>query len=259
MRRHLILIGLLALACIAVSATHPVTASAADEDDADGDDASDSEDAGEDAQYELVYKGEFIDQESQPISGVFPLEFRLYADEKSRRSMWKEKHYVSVVNGSYTVPLGRKNPLPPRAAREAVELGIFLDGRQVVRQPLKAKLVSEEVRIGMQSSTSQADYAEQAGEAERLGGFGPDDFARASQIAALEKQIKDLKSSMSGQGGGGGSAGVLGNQSWQSQYGGGSGGHPFTLSCPDGYVMTGIEGRSGRVVDALRIVCKKLE
>lgn len=223
--------------------------------------SAEDEGDGADVAYELVYTGEFIDQDSQPISAVFPLEFSLYETEKSRKSFWSETHFVSVVDGGYTIALGRRTPLPAKATRETVYLGVELNGREVVRQPLKARVVSDEVRIGAAVTTPTADYADRAGDADTLGGFSPDEFVRQSEFLALERtvdqKVKAAASDSKPAAGGGG--GYLSGKNWQSQYAGGSGGKNFTLSCPDGYVMTGMEGRSGAVLDAVRIVCQKLE
>jgi hypothetical protein len=39
---------------------------------------------------------------------------------------------------------------------------------------------------------------------------------------------------------------------------GGKGGGKYKLECPKGYIMTGIEGRNGAMIDAVKIICTKL-
>lgn len=211
------------------------------------------------ARYELMYTGEFIDQESEPISAVFPLRFKLYPSESSRKHVWEEAHYVSVVDGRYTVALGTQQVLPEEATRETLYLAVELNGTEVMRQPIRARLVSDEVRIGRFQSSGTADWAERAGDADTVGGISPDEFARVTQVSAIERQVQTLRAESAQKAKSGGGGGYLGGTNWQSQYAGGSGGKDYSLECPQGYVMTGVQGRSGAVVDALRIVCQKLE
>jgi hypothetical protein len=40
---------------------------------------------------------------------------------------------------------------------------------------------------------------------------------------------------------------------------GGQGGGPYDVRCPPGFVVTGIEGAAGRVIDSIRIVCSPMQ
>ena len=217
------------------------------------------ESSGGGARYELVYAGEFIDQDAAPVAGVFPLLFKIYPEEKGKKAMWSESHFVSVVDGNYIIILGRQESLPKRAADETVYLGVELNGTELVRQPIRAKVVSDQVRVaGPSLLSANVEYAERAGDAATLGGFGPNDFAPASLVDQFNQHARN-KDLHGGGGGGGGGGAVLSGTPHKSDFAGGSGGKIFTLLCPAGFVMTGIEGRSGAVLDSIRVVCTKLE
>ena len=213
----------------------------------------------EDAKIELVYTGEFIDQENAPIAGLFPLEFKLYSSPKSKKSLWHEEHFVSVVDGGYVVALGLENPLPEQSLEETVYLAVELKGKEMVRQPIEPKVIRDEVRTGLVRSGGDADYAATCGDAATLGGQGPEAFASA----AVEKTLNDHLADKAMHGGnanaaGSGGGATLGTQSQKTDYAGGSGGKVYSLNCPEGYVVTGVEGRSGAVLDSIRIVCTEL-
>ncbi len=210
--------------------------------------------ASDDERYQLVYKGELIDQDQLPISGVFPLVFKLYPSAKGGKAMWTEALFVSVLDGAYTITLGRRVLLPEKAIGDSVYLAVLLDGAEVVRQPIIATVVREGLRAAMGGSTTHAEYADRAGDAETVGGYVPEEFANAEIEKIFERHLHDKKLH-----GGGGGGSVLGNQNWKSDYAGGSGGKTYSLSCPEGFVATGIEGRSGAVLDSIRVVCTKLE
>lgn len=220
--------------------------------------------ADDEKKIELIYTGEMIDQEGQPVSGIFPLTFKIFDSEKGKSSEWTETHFVSVVAGQYTVSLGRDAALPERAAEEKVYLGVTLDGGELVRQPLNATPMSAVSERGgvISGAVGEVEFAQRAGDADTLGGFGPENFAPADTAAKLDGHIKNSKI----HGGGtaaaaptGGGGATLGGRTWKSDYAGGSGGKPFALTCPEGYVLTGIEGRSGAVMDSIRAVCTQLE
>ncbi|OIP40531.1 MAG: hypothetical protein AUK47_08260 [Deltaproteobacteria bacterium CG2_30_63_29] len=227
--------------------------------------ADDEKAVDDEKKFELIYTGEMIDQEGQPVSGIFPLVFKIFDSEKGKTSEWTETQFVSIVAGQYTVSLGRVSPLPERAASEKVFLGVQLDGGELVRQPLSATpmtTASQHVSSPSVGGVGEVEFAAHAGDADTLGGLGPESFAPADTAAQLEAHVNNTKLH------GGGTAAAapavaggaaLGGRTWKSGYAGGSGGKPFNLTCPEGYVLTGIEGRSGAVMDSIRAVCTQLE
>jgi hypothetical protein len=213
-------------------------------------------------QLELLYAGELIDEESTPVAGVFPLVFKLYSDEKAKKVLWSEAHFVAVANGTYSLVLGRQSPLPAQAAQKSLSLGVELDGHELFRQTLRA----EELTVARRGSVgaSAVAYASRCGDAESLGGMRPEDFAPASVVTELQQHVANVK--MHGAASAAAPAETpsvggttLSGQAWKSDWAGGTGGKLFTLSCPAGYVMTGLEGKSGAVIDSIRVICTRLE
>ena len=82
-------------------------------------------------QMTILFSGEIIDQNAVSVSGVFPLSFKVYGDEKSKKAILTEKKFVSVVDGQYNVTLN-----PSMAALQkvkAVYVGVEMDGKELVR------------------------------------------------------------------------------------------------------------------------------
>ena len=61
----------------------------------------------------LGYQGYLTDQADQPITGSYPMTFRLYNAASGGALVWEERHgSVDVVEGSFTVDLGAVESLP---------------------------------------------------------------------------------------------------------------------------------------------------
>ncbi len=210
--------------------------------------------------YELRYQGEFIDTDRKPLSGVFPLSFKIYESAEGRKALWQESHFIAVAQGQYAVILGQQAALPPAMTEKTLYLGVELDGKEMFRQRLSPKPVALAVSSGGGMS-AVAGYCEQcdiSADAERLGGKLPEDYAPAALAGKLDKHIAD-PNAHSTAGGAAKKGGGLSKQTWTSAPAGGAGGTPYTLSCPDGYVVTGVRGRAAALIDSVEVVCTKLE
>ena len=80
----------------------------------------------------IDYNGELVDQAASPLSGVLPLEFRIYTDSKSKKPIAVEKHFVAVVDGNYAVSLGELAKITAKS--EKLSVAVFLDGHELTRQ-----------------------------------------------------------------------------------------------------------------------------
>ena len=103
--------------------------------------------ADEATQTVVDFNGEFVDQNAAPLSGVLPLEFRVYADSKSKKAIAVEKHFVAVVDGMYAITLGESSNIKTTSGKLFV--AVYLDGKELTRQevsPLK-QLVAENPKI----------------------------------------------------------------------------------------------------------------
>jgi hypothetical protein len=214
--------------------------------------------AEEPATYELRYQGEFIDTDRKPLSGVFPLTFKLYDAPSGKKPLWQESHFIAVADGSYAINLGAQSSLPSSVAKQTVFLAVELEGKEMFRQKLSPKPIGISVSSsGMTGAV--AGYCEECdacADAERLGGKLPEDFAPAALTTKLDKHIADPAAHGGPKKGGGGG---LSKQTWASAPAGGSGGTPYSLTCPDGYVVTGLRGKGAALIDSIEVVCTKLE
>ena len=93
--------------------------------------------AGDTPQTFIDFNGELVDQAAAPLSGVLPLEFRIYADSKSKKPIATEKHFVAVVDGNYAVSLGELSKIT--AKTDNLSVGVYLDGAELTRQEVSVK------------------------------------------------------------------------------------------------------------------------
>ncbi|RAL23530.1 hypothetical protein DL240_05045 [Lujinxingia litoralis] len=215
---------------------------------------------------ELRYRGLLQDESGAPISGVFPLEFNLYRDDMAAEPMWTEEHYVSVIEGRYQVPLGSHQTLRAREVQGERWLGVVLVGEgELLRDRLTI------IRPGRASSgdangkrISRAEVADRAIEAERaivaesadaLGELTVEEIERISNLALerLGQHIADPNAHEAT------ARYKLGTNSQVLDGAGGTGGTHFSLKCPPGHVVTGIEGRAGRMLDYVTAICSPLQ
>ncbi|MCL2325086.1 MAG: hypothetical protein FWC40_01080 [Proteobacteria bacterium] len=140
------------------------------------------------------FHGELIDQDAIAVSGVLPLEFRLFQTENSKKPLATETHFVAVVNGNYSLILGEMTPL--HVQDNTLYVAVFLDGKELMR---KSVTTTRQVVPNLEATTRQTRSA--------------------------------------------------GNTS----------GQPFTLECPKGHIVTGIEGTThdGRI-ESLRLICSSV-
>ena len=139
----------------------------------------------------IDFSGELVDQSAMPVSGVLPLEFKIYSDSKSKKLLATEKHYVSVVDGNYFVSLGESSTIKSKS--ETLFVAVYLDKKELTKQEVSVQhqIVSPEART-THTTTAGSDEGES-----------------------------------------------------------------FSLSCPAGYVVTGIEGSDSNGIQGLRLVCSK--
>lgn len=215
---------------------------------------------------EVRYRGLLQDESGAPISGVFPLEFNLYRDGMAAEPMWSERHYVSVIEGRYQVPLGSEEVLRSRQVDGERWLGVALVG--------EGELLRDRITIarpgrpgdseGAGTQVTRAEVADRAIEAERaviaesadaLGELTVEEIERISNLALerLGQHMADPNAHEAT------ARYKLGSNSQVLDAAGGSGGTHFSLKCPPGHVVTGIEGRAGRMLDAITAICTPLQ
>jgi len=212
----------------------------------------------------VAYVGELIDESGTAISGVFPLTFKLYETERAASSVWTERHFVAVRDGAYRVALGAASPVPAALAGRdmfiAVEVGTL---GELVRQPLKIVFVErprtrDEIVASLDLTYADvADRALIAADAERaddcttLDGRSLADLDRYDEVLSQIAQLRDQLDGVQGA--------RLGGRTTTLERAGGSGGNPYSRTCPPGHVVTGIRGGAGQLIDSIELICSPLQ
>lgn len=215
------------------------------------------------------YVGILQDENRNPIGGVYPLTFSLYASDESSKPMWSETHWIAVDQGRYEVNLGTASKIPKKLKVEDLYIGVGLQGsgelmRESVRPyvtgdaPQPALTVKEPplatTQLGSRPNVSATssprgkgvvEYADRAGFA-----FEAEHATTADRIE--NTTLEEIKKSLGG-------PVKIGKQRKYTGQVGGEGGYEFTEMCPEGYVVIGISGAAGRYIDAFRLVCAPLE
>ncbi len=113
--------------------------------------------ADEATQTVVDFNGEIVDQNAAPVSGVLPLEFRIYTDSKSKKPIASEKHFIAVVDGSYAVSLGEASDIKTTANK--LYVAVLLDGKELTRQevsPEKQVVASNPKVVKTQAAGSES-------------------------------------------------------------------------------------------------------
>lgn len=200
----------------------------------------------------LQFESTLKDEESKPISGIFPMQFEL-RKPTGKKSFWKEKHWVAIDNGKYALALGRSTPLPKGLDAKTAVLVVSIVGEgEVMHEPLSGepmpdpeggKFGADGKRIVQYAEKSGFAYeAERAASTERIGQYTAK--LLADTLEALDKRKVKIK--------------VSKNHVNLTSIGG-AGGTPFEAICPAGTVVVGIRGGSGIYIDNFQVVCAPLE
>ncbi len=231
---------------------------------------------------EIAYEGQLIGENNKPIAGVFPLEFALYRGENDKKAIWREKHWIAVVDGRYNLSLGETRPLRTSLARagEEVFLSISLqDGGELTREPLRFPSVDDGKEKTPKTTppkttkptpptpaqktpppkppSDAVDYAKRAGvaeDAQKLGGKTLEQLEEEldEALAQLEAHKNDKRAHAS-------AATTLSGSPTVLPRAGGKGGAAFVRQCPPGHVVTGIRGTAGQLIDSIQVVCTPLQ
>ena len=93
--------------------------------------------AAESLQTIVDFSGELVDQNAAPVSGVLPLEFRIYASPNDKKTLAVEKHFVAVVDGNYAIALGEQATI--KTSRSELYVAVLLDGKELTRQKVQTQ------------------------------------------------------------------------------------------------------------------------
>lgn len=219
----------------------------------------------------VAYKGKMVDEAGKPVSGIFPITFKVYAGLESKRPVWSEAMWVAVDRGLYHVRLGEKKPLP-KADLTKLVLGVDIRGiGEVAREPLvaAAKVVTAATGPAKQGGgtpvAAASGSSHQAGAVKYADGAGyaveADHAKNADRLQNLT--VDDLVRKIGEEGGGGAGGGKTVKIGTARRFGthiGGTGGvSEYNETCPKGWVMVGLKGAYGNFLDSIQIICAPLE
>jgi hypothetical protein len=204
------------------------------------------------------FSGVLQDENLNMISGVYPLRFALYKSAKSRRAIWNERVWVGVDGGRYTIRLGARKALPRNLKPEKMFVGVSLEGvGEILREPLleTSLVVPARTETGRPSSKDvvvtgkgrkNSDIADRA-----MHAYEADHASNSDRLGNLT--VTDLKTMFA--------PGKVktGSRTKETDAAGGPGGKLYALECPRGYVVTGVQGGSGKYLDSISLICSPLE
>lgn len=201
--------------------------------------------AGLSAPKTLVYTGALSDEKGGPVGGIYWFRFALHRSRSEAKMLWSEEMYVAVDRGTYQVELGKERPIPQALELTGLFLSAHVDGVEVQREQVADHMVSGgppkvaepgDAFAGCELCR-KAVVAERAEECERLGGMSVKQLSE--QVA--KKQVR-----------------VGTSAHFTSSVGAGEGAD-FRLSCPPGFVVTGVKGKATDSIGNLQLVCSPLE
>lgn len=218
----------------------------------------------------VEYHGELLDEDNQPISGIFPLAFRFYGSEEGDRPAWTERQFVSVHLGEYVVDLGTASPITRQLDGRDVFLAVELESiGEIVRHAFKVSSTAptgpnapiieniETLQFAQIADRALlADRARVAEDCERLGGMTVDQLNRYDELELEIRQLRQQIQTMQTAGTGGG---TIGSRTITLEAAGGGGGTPYRYNCPPNHVAVGLSGTAGNLLDSAALICAPLE
>lgn len=212
----------------------------------------------------VTFTGELIDGESRPISGVFPIQFRLYEAETGGEPLWAEGRFVSVAEGMYEVQLGATEPIPAELYGRTLFVGVELGSAgEISRAPLlvagqAAPPSREDVIAGLDiiwadlaDRAVQAEEALEADDCIRVGGKTLEEIDRFDELLAQLVTVREEVTRAT--------RATVGGRTTTLERIGGGGGLPYARNCPPNHVVVGIRGGAGDLIDSIELVCAPLE
>jgi len=193
----------------------------------------------------LVYSGALNDEKGSPLGGIYWMRFALHREKEDQKQLWFEEVYVAVDKGQYRVELGKQRPIPQAVELTTLFLSVQVDGTEVQRVPVDASMVSPGTVTGAEGQGAAFPGASGAACAQCV---NADNAARLEGMSFRQIVETVAKKGLK----------VGATAHFTSAVGSGEG-TPFRLTCPPGFVVTGIKGKAGDTIGNLQLVCSPLE
>jgi hypothetical protein len=210
------------------------------------------------------FRGELVDQQNRPISGVFKMEFSI-ANDRESVPFWREGRYVAVQEGMYELSLGESTPLPASFEGRTVAIRTTLGSDQPEGPPVMWVVTAPPTRpdgglppdLRGRSFVDVADRAIEADRAivaENCLSLGGKPAAELDKSAEFNRLLSEIRAEIRDKGGA-----KLSAETQVLERAGGPGGNPYQRQCPPNHVVTGFRGGMGNFLDSIEIVCSPIE
>lgn len=183
----------------------------------------------------IIYEGTLRAADGDPVAGIYWMRFSLRRSRNAAAELWSEQSYVAVDEGRFLVELGKRNAIPPDLELTDLWLIVVNDGITLIRARLDAAWISGGL-AGGRGGGGDCRKAAVADNATRFSGLDLD-------------QLKAILARSIGPGGKRRLTRPVGNTDGES----------FTLECPPGHMLTGLEGTTGDGLRSLRLICRPME
>jgi hypothetical protein len=212
--------------------------------------------------FQTAYRGELIDADGMPLSGILPLRFELL-DESTGAPFWQEMRWVTVHQGRYDLRLGRTMGIPADRLGQSATLRVLLGEQgEITRQRLLLRAwepAADPATLPRFERHTFADLAGRALRAERasfargcrtLTGRTPAQIDRSPDLAGrIEELRRQLREEAGAQ---------IRPDHVPSGPAGGTEGARYERICPAGYAATGIRGGGGNFLDSIQLICTQV-
>lgn len=192
----------------------------------------------------LVYTGALKDEKGSPVGGIYWFRYALHRGQAEKKMLWSEEMYVAVDKGSYQVELGKERPIPQALDLTKLTLSVAIDGVEVKRLPVDDTMISgggKAAAMGIPADfkgvCKKCTNADKANDSEKIGGMSVKQLV--STLAKKQIEVGTTAHFTSAVGSGEGTS--------------------FRLTCPPGFVVTGIKGKADDTIANLQLVCSPLE
>ncbi len=184
----------------------------------------------------LIYEGSLRTEDGQPVAGIYWMRFSLRRTQDSTAELWSEQTYVAVDAGRFVVELGKRKAFPPALELGGLWLTVVNDGLLLMRSPVDPAWISGGGAGARGQGCESCRRATLADNATKFTGLDMD-------------QLKAVLARSLGPGG----------KRRLTSHAGTSDGDTFTLECPPGHVLTGLEGTAADGLRSLRLICRPME
>lgn len=219
----------------------------------------------------VEYTGKMVDENGRPVSGIYPISFKLYTTAKTPKQVWSDRLWVSVVDGAYSVGIGSSKLLPRNQDFSKLMLAVEIKGVELSRQVFMDAQTAEKVSADMQKKANTAADVKLADDQGRTpsSNTGSVKYADSAGYAVSSEHanncdrvqnmtVDDIVKKVAEEGGGSASASIGRTRRYGDRVGGPGGDFEYNEACPKGYVMVGVRGGAGKFLDSIQIVCAPL-